>query len=43
VLFGFELATLGWLALFMRRWQLPVAALAVYWWNPHRRFLRVYD
>lgn len=34
VLFGFDLATLGLLALFFRRWQLPLAGLAVYWWNP---------
>lgn len=34
VLFGFELATLGLLVLFMRRWRLPVSTLAIYWWNP---------
>lgn len=34
VLFGFDLATLGLLALFFRRWQLPLVGLTVYWWNP---------
>lgn len=33
-LLGFDLATLGLLALLLQRLNLPMLSLAIYWWNP---------
>ncbi len=33
-LLGFDIATLGLLALLLRKLNLPMLSLAVYWWNP---------